>query len=62
MGKFRMKKELNFCLYQAQLRWFELKDQGETKHSLKMKGLREKGDMHYFLRPILFTGSTRMAY
>src|SRR6185369_12202420 len=57
-----MKDELHARLWQAQQRWFELKDQGYTKHDLKMQGLRERGDMFYATRGILFTGTTRLAY
>ena len=57
-----MKQELNARLWQAQQRWFELKDQGYTKHELKLQGLRERGDMFYATRGIIFTGATRLAY
>jgi hypothetical protein len=46
----------------AHRRWFELKEQGATKHDLKMQGLRERGDMFFASRAILFTGATRVAY
>jgi len=42
----------------AQQRWFSLKDQGLTKHDLKMQGIRERGDMFFASRQILFTGAT----
>ena len=57
-----MKRELNGRLWQAQQRWFALKDMGYTKHDLKMQGLRERGDMFYATRGIIFTGATRLAY
>ena len=62
MGISRMKDELHAKLWQAQQRWFSLKDQGYTKHDLKVKGLRERGDMFYATRGIIFTGATRLAY
>jgi len=57
-----MKRELNARLWQAQQRWFSLKDQGYTKHDLKMEGIHERGDMFYATRGIIFTGATRLAY
>jgi hypothetical protein len=57
-----MKDELHAKLWQAPQRWFSLKDQGTTKHDLKLQGLRERGDMFYTTRGIIFTGATRLAY
>jgi len=62
MGISKMKDELHGRLWSAQQRWFALKDQGYTKHDLKMQGIRERGDMFYATRGILFTGTTRLAY
>ncbi len=62
MGISKMKGELHARLWSAQQRWFALKEQGNTKHSLKMQGIRERGDMFYATRGIIFTGSTRLAY
>jgi hypothetical protein len=62
MSISKMKSELNARLWQAQQRWFSLKDEGYTKHDLKMQGLRERGEMFYATRGILFTGTTRLAY
>jgi hypothetical protein len=62
MGISKMKDELHARLWSAQQRWFALKDQGLTKHDLKMDGIRERGDMFYATRGIIFTGSTRLAY
>src|SRR6185436_5222313 len=62
MGLSRMKDELHAKLWQAQQRWFSLKDQGYTKHDLKIQRLRERGDMFYATRGIIFTGATRLAY
>ncbi len=62
MNISRMKDELHAKLWQAQQRWFALKEQGLTKHDLKMQGIRERGDMFNATRGILFTGATRLAY
>src|SRR5438046_10556694 len=62
MGISKMKNELHARLWAAQQRWFGLKDQGLTKHDLKMQGIRERGDMFYATRGIIFTGATRLAY
>jgi len=58
MGISHMKDELHGRLWSAQQRWFALKDQGHTKHSLKMQGLRERGNMFFATRGIIFTGAT----
>jgi site-specific recombinase XerD len=57
-----MKDELHARLWAAQERWFALKDCGATKHDLKIQGLRERGDMFYCTRGLLFTGATRISY
>ena len=57
-----MKNELHARLWGAQQRWFALKDRGLTKHDLKMQGIRERGDMFYATRGLIFMGSTRLAY
>jgi hypothetical protein len=57
-----MKDELHQKLWLAQQRWFALKEQGWTKHALKMQGIRERGDMFWATRAIIFTGATRLAY
>src|SRR5881392_2267536 len=62
MAISKMKDELHARLWSAQQRWFALKDQGLSKHDLKMQGIRERGDMFYATRGIIFTGSTRLAY
>ena len=62
MGISKMKDELHAKLWQAQQRWFSLKEQGLTKHDMKIQGIRERGDMFFATRAILFTGSTRLAY
>ena len=62
MGISKMKDELHARLWSAQQRWFTLKEQGWTKHDLKMQGIRERGDMFFATRGIIFTGATRLAY
>src|SRR5687768_2250522 len=62
MGISKMKNELHDRLWSAQQRWFALKEQGHSKHSLKMQGIRDRGDMFYATRGIIFTGATRLAY
>ena len=62
MGLSHMKDQLNSKLWLAMQRWFDLKAEGWTKHELKMKGLRENGNMFYATRALLFTGTTRYAY
>jgi hypothetical protein len=57
-----MKDELHARLWAAQERWFALKESGATKHELKLQGVRERGDMFYCTRGLLFTGATRVAY
>src|SRR6185503_4662145 len=61
MGISEMKDELHAKLWQAQQRWFSLKGQGYTKHDLKIQGIRERGDMFYATRGIIFTGEIRLA-
>jgi hypothetical protein len=62
MGISRMKDELHSKLWGAQQRWFGLKEQGWSKHDLKMQGIKERGDMFHATRAIIFTGATRLAY
>src|SRR5204863_8368413 len=62
MGISKMKDKLHARLWGAQQRWFTLKEQGWTKHDLKMQGIRERGDMFFATRGIIFTGATRLAY
>src|ERR1051326_7685320 len=61
-GISRMKDEFHQKLWLALQRWFGLKEQGLSKHDLKMQGIRERGDMFYATRGIIFTGATRLAY
>ena len=57
-----MKDELHARLWAAQECWFALKENGATKHKLKLQGVRERGDMFYCVRNLLFTGATRVTY
>src|SRR2546422_6525557 len=61
-GISMMKEAMHQKLWSAQERWFDLKAQGISKFDLKMEGLKERGDMFWSTRAILFTGSTRVAY
>jgi hypothetical protein len=62
MSLSRMKDELHARLWTAQQRWFAQKAQGESKLSLKLQGIGERGVPTFATRLILFTGSTRFAY
>ena len=62
MGLSNMKDELHGRLFGAMERWFDLKEQGWTKHGLKMEGIREHSNMFYATRGLIFTGATRLAY
>ena len=62
MGLSEMKSELHDQLWRAQQRWFAARDQGETKNSLKMQGIREHGNPYYAMRAMIFTGNTRLSY
>ncbi|HEX7899266.1 MAG TPA: site-specific integrase [Planctomycetota bacterium] len=57
-----MKSELHARLWAAQQRWFAQKAQGESKLSLKLQGLGQRGEATFATRLILFTGATRIAY
>jgi len=56
-----MKKDLHDRLWNAQQRWFALRDQGQTKRQLKLRGIREAGDPNLHFRPLIFTGATKRA-
>ncbi len=56
-----MKKDLHDRLWNAQQRWFTLRDQGTTKRELKLRGIREAGDPNLHLRNLIFTGATKRA-
>ncbi len=62
MSLHGMKEELHQRLWAAQERWFALGETGVTKHQLKMEGLRQRGDVHYASRQLLFWGKTRLDY
>ncbi len=57
-----LKQDLHDRLWNAQQRWFTLREQGETKHELKMRGLRECGDANRYTRNLIFADSTRLTY
>lgn len=60
MGLAELKKSLHDRLWNAQQRWFALRAQGETKHGLKVRGIRE-GTANKYIRNLIFTGSTKRA-
>jgi len=62
MSISNMKSELHDRLWGAQQRWFALREQGISKHDLKMQGLEERGNMFYAMRGLIFTGATRVEY
>lgn len=63
MGIGRLKAELHDRLWNAQQKWFALREDAKvTKHELKIAGIREAGDPNRLLRSIIFTGRTRMTY
>lgn len=62
MSLHEMKDELHDGLWNAQQEWFEMREEGETKHGLKMAGLRDAGDPNHYTRGVLFAGTTRATY
>ena len=62
MGLSAMKEELHQRLWAAQERWFRWKAEGKTKHELKTQGLNDHGDMFAYLRGVILTGASRVAY
>ncbi len=62
MSLSAMKEELHQRLWSAQERWFSLRETGMTKHDVKMAGIRERGNLHYAGRRLLFWGATRVDY
>ncbi len=62
MSLREMKDELHDGLWNAQQTWFALKDEGETKHGLKMAGLRDAHDRNHYTRDVIFMGRTRETY
>lgn len=61
MGLAELKKSLHDRLWNAQQRWFTLREAGATKHELKIRGIRESGDANRHIRNLIFTGSTKRA-
>jgi site-specific recombinase XerC len=57
-----LKNEMHQRLWAAQERWFSLRETGMTKHDIKMAGIRERSNMHYAARRLLFWGATRVDY
>lgn len=57
-----MKKDLHDRLWNAQQRWFAMRDQGWTKYEVKMSGVRQFKDRNYHMRPIIFCGRSRVTY
>lgn len=62
MSLSAMKQDVHDRLWGAQQRWFALREQGQTKHGLKMQGIRECGDPNRCTRNLIFAGSTRLTY
>lgn len=62
MGLSTMKKDVHDRLWNAQQRWFAMREEGHTTHELKMRGLREAGDPKRFTRNVIFVGTTRVSY
>jgi hypothetical protein len=58
----QMKADLHDRLWNAQQRWFQMRAEGWTKHEVKMAGVKEANDQNYHMRPILFTGRSRVTY
>jgi len=57
-----MKEELHQRLWAAHARWLELQKTGVRKHDLKMAGLRNRGDIWWECRNLIFMGNTRVTY
>jgi len=57
-----LKQQLHDQLRAAFDRWLGLRGTGISKFDLKARGLREHQDPDYFLRPLIFTGSTMRTY
>ena len=61
-GGMSLKQDLHDRLWHAFQRWESLRATGVTKRALKLAGLREHGDVHHALRPLIFTGNTLRTY
>jgi integrase len=57
-----LKQALHDRLWRAFQKWEELRTTGVTKRDLKFRGLRERGDVNHYLRPLIFTGNTMRTY
>lgn len=57
-----LKSDLHDRLWNAYQRWHELREMGETKHELKMRGLHEHRDVNHYTRGLIFTGNTLRTY
>jgi hypothetical protein len=57
-----MKQDVHDRLWQAFQRWQARRAAGETKHELKVRGLRECGDPNRYTRDLIFTGNTLRSY
>lgn len=57
-----LRGELHDRLWRAYVRWHEMREQGATKHDLKMQGLREYGDVNRYTRNVIFTANTLHTY
>ena len=62
MAIAEMKDELHKRLWAAQERWLKWKEEGRSKHELKIEGLKSQGDLFALTRYVLFTGATRVTY
>jgi len=61
MGLAELKQAVHDRLWNAQQRWFALRESGATKRELKLLGLREAADANRHIRNLIFTGSTKRA-
>lgn len=57
-----MKHDLHDRLWNAQQRWFAMREDGWTKHAVKKAGISDAGDQNARMRNLLFTGATRTTY
>ncbi len=57
-----LKQDLHDRMWRAFERWHEQRAQGETKHGLKMRGIRDHSDPNHYTRNLIFTGNTLRTY
>ncbi len=57
-----LRSELHDRLWRAFERWHEMREQGATKHDLKIRGLREYRDANHYTRNVIFTANTLHTY